>query len=196
MPNLDYLCSFHLSLSSLQTMEARRKQTSMLSTLPNPSQSCFITTSFIAISALYSATDWYVVLQSIGRSNFMVGTFPLRSIQAGHAYVTIHFSTSISRSFSTTGNSSVNLFGSLMSAGTSSLVFANSPFTIPNFSSRAVYSLITSPVVNSTKTLVSLTRNMTSSRRMKKRQRRSNLAGITRILQDSIAMPLSASSSS
>ena len=75
-PNLDYPCSLHLSLSSLRTMEARRKQTSMLSTLLVPSPSRFITTPFIAISAPYSAAGWYVLLQSIGRSNFMVGIFP------------------------------------------------------------------------------------------------------------------------
>lgn len=58
------------------------------------------------------------------------------------------------------------------------------------------YSLITSMLSKSTYTLVSRSRNRTLSSLMKNLSSRRSLSGITRILHDSMVIPLSASSSS
>jgi len=107
-----------------------------------------------------------------------------------------HNSTTLSVIFSTIGSSSTSLFASLIADVTSSLPSINFRLTVSKASSRAVYSLMTSPVANSTNTRVSLMRNTTSSRRRKKRERRSKRSGITRMRRESSVVPLSASSSS
>ena len=124
--------------------------------------------------------------------------------------------TSLSTDLSTTGSNSESLLGSRICAGTSSRVIASfcvvsrsqqaftmampetyhTNLTSSNSASFATYSRMTSPVPKSTYTRVSRILNSTLSNRMKNRHSNNNLAGMTRILHDSIVMPLSASSSS
>lgn len=120
-----------------------------------------------------------------------------------------------SSDFFTIGRRSFKLFGSRSCAGTSCPLEASFWFALvivlPNhllvmmlltclttsyFSSFAAYSLITSPVPNSTYILVSLILRSTPSRRIKKRQSNSSRCGMTLILQEKRVIPLSAISSS